>query len=150
MQPNYKLITVKQITPVVLGRELFERCGDEDQQIYINKQKKATLKLLKHGISFIPQALDAKIDLKNASFIFAQPGREFVVRAGNGDWEICFLEQMDGTVCGRCTRYGSHLRWMWDSAAGTFVRDTVSSLCYDVILPFIKKSCDPFKMLTQS
>lgn len=125
------------MTPFHLGKELVKRCGDEDQQQNLTEQGKATRQLIKTVILFIPEAIEAGADLTNTSFIFAQPGREFAIRAGNGDWEFYFSEKEDGKVRGQCIRVGSVWSWMWDCTVGTFVRRVVSAVSYDVILPAI-------------
>ncbi len=128
---------MKKITNFVLGEELLKRCGDEDQQEHLTEQVRATRKFIKAAISFIPEALAAGADFSNASFIFARPGRQFAIRAGNGDWEFYFTEDADGGVRGQCTRVGSVWCWLWESSVGTFVRLVNSTLSRDVILPAI-------------
>ena len=59
--------------------------------------------------------MHAGADLNNASFIFAQPGREFVLKAGHGDWEFYFSQSNDGNIYGRCVRKPM-LRYIWDEA----------------------------------
>ncbi|XP_078381481.1 uncharacterized protein LOC144664251 [Oculina patagonica] len=97
-------IRVKEITSPVLGSELIKRCGNEGQHSHLDEQGKATLKFLRAAISFIPEVIDAGGDLSNTSFIFAQPGREFVPIAGNGDWEFYFSQGSDDGIYGRCVR----------------------------------------------
>lgn len=77
-----------------------------------------TLKFIKTAISFIPEAKKAGTDFTNAAFIFAQPGREFVIKAGNGDWEFYFSQEADGKVRGHCVRKGSLWRYLWDGVGG--------------------------------
>ena len=38
--------------------------------------------------------------------MFMLPGREFVIRAGDGDWEFFFSEDDRGEVSGQCVRKG--------------------------------------------
>ena len=87
-------------------------CGNEGQHPYLDEIGKATLKFLRASISFIPEAMEAGADMRNASFIYAQPGREFVIRAGNGDWEFYFSQKDDEISC-HCVRKPM-FRYVWD------------------------------------
>lgn len=115
---------------------MLRRCGDEEEQQNLDEQRKATLKFIKAAISFIPQALDTGADLSNASFILAQPGRDFVVKAGNGDWEFYFTEKEDGKVHGKCVRTGSIWRWIWNPMKGA-VCDVASIAWNQCVLPAV-------------
>ena len=125
-------IPVSKITPIVLGKELVKRCGNEGRHPYLDRGGQATLKFLRAGISFIPIALDAGADLTNASFIFAQPTKEFVIKSGKGDWEFYFYHGYDGDIYGHCVRKPM-LRYIWDSAMST-VR-SVGSFLIPLVAP---------------
>ncbi|XP_078379076.1 uncharacterized protein LOC144662190 [Oculina patagonica] len=107
------LIHVSTITAPYLGKILVELCGNEGRHPYLDEQGRTTLLFMRAAISFIPFALEAGADLRNASFIFAQPGREFAIKAGKGDWEFYFSQDNDGNICGRCVRKPA-LRYIWD------------------------------------
>lgn len=66
-------------------------------------------------------AFDAGTDFDNVAFIFAQNEREFVIKAGNGDWEFLFQEEDDGRIHGKCYRKGSLWRFLWDQAREVIV-----------------------------
>lgn len=68
---------------------------------------------MRTAISFIPDAQNDGGDMRNAAFILSQPGQEFLIQAGNGDWEFYFAEEEDGRIYGRCVRK-PFLRYMWD------------------------------------
>lgn len=106
-------IYVNEITSPVLGREILRRCGNEGQHPYLDGTGRATLKFLRAAISFIPDAMYDGADLRNTAFIFAQPGREFLIKAGNGDWEFYFSEDEYGDIWGRCVRQPLR-RYLWD------------------------------------
>lgn len=42
--------------------------------------------------------------MTNAAFILSQPSKDFVIKAGDGDWEYIFEEEADGEIYGRCVR----------------------------------------------
>ena len=44
-------------------------------------------------------------DLTNAAFIISHLGKEFIIQAGNGDWEFFFSEDAKDVVHGRCVRF---------------------------------------------
>lgn len=108
-------IFVNEITGPVLGRELVRRCGNEGQHRYLDAAGSTTLRFLRAAISFIPDALDDGADMRNAAFILSQPGREFLIQAGDGDWEFYFAEDQYGQIYGRNVRK-PFLRYMWDNA----------------------------------
>lgn len=112
---------MKEITSPVLGSELIKRCGNEGQHSRLDEEGKTTLKFLRAAISFVPEVIDVGGDLSNASFIFSQPGREFVLIAGNGDWEFYFSQGSDSGIHGRCVRKPT-LRYIWDKASSTIRR----------------------------
>lgn len=108
-------ITVKKITAPVIGGEITRRFGkDEEKWDDLNKADSDTLKFLKAAYSFIPLAVSAGADLNNAAFIFQQIGREFVIKAGDGDWEFLFLVEEDSKIRGNCVRKGAIWRYIWD------------------------------------
>ena len=114
-------IYVNQITSPVLGRELVRRCGNEGQHRYLGDTGYTTLRFLRAAISFIPDALDDGANLRNAAFIFAQPGREFLIQAGRGDWEFYFSEDDRGDISGRCVRKPFR-RYIWDGCRSIICR----------------------------
>ena len=114
-------IDVKRITPIALGAEIRRRFGEEDKRKDLSEREKVTLKFLNAAISFYPLAFDAGTDFDNVVFIFAQNEREFVIKAGNGDWEFLFQEEDDGRIHGKCCRQGSHWRYAWDQAREVIV-----------------------------
>lgn len=75
--------------------------------------------------------------MRNAAFILSQPGREFLIQSGNGDWEFYFSEDQYGEIYGRNVRK-PFLRYAWDgvksvvrrigSAIGGLLSITGSSL----------------------
>ena len=79
-------------------------CGNEGQHPYLDEKKKTSLRFLRAAISFIQDALKDGADLHNAAFIFAQPGTEFFIQAGHGDWEFFFSENQFGVINVRCVR----------------------------------------------
>ena len=83
--------------------------------------RKTTLRFLRAADSFIPDAEDDGADLRNAAFILRQPGREFAIIAGDGDWEYDFCEDADGDIYGRCIRK-PFLRFAWDEVKSTVFR----------------------------
>lgn len=115
--PRDMIFYIKKISSTFLGREITKRCGNEGQHNDLEKNDKTTLKFLQAGISYISEATDMGADLSNAAFIFAQPGREFVFQAGNGDWEFFFSEDLNNTVHGHCVRRGPKQasRGFWNS-----------------------------------
>ena len=107
------MIRLSKITTPYLGKILVQLCGNEGHHPYLDEQGRTTLLFMRAAISFIPLALHAGADLQNASFIFAQPGREFAIKAGNGDWEFYFTQENDGEIYGRCVRKPT-LHYIWD------------------------------------
>ena len=51
--------------------------------------------------------------MRNVAFILCQPRQEFLIQAGNGDWEFYFAEDVNGQIYGRCVRK-PFLRYVWD------------------------------------
>ena len=118
---NYTTILVGEINGRTIGREIIKRCGHEGHHPYLEGEDKATLRFLRAANSFIPDAEDDGADMKNAAFILRQPGREIVLKSGNGDWEYDFCEDSDGEIYGRCIRKPL-LRYVYDKAKGAVVR----------------------------
>ena len=81
----------------------------------------ATLRFLRIASSLIPAARDDGANMRNCAFIFRQPGREFLIISGDGDWEYDFCEDVDGEIYGRCVRK-PFLRYFWDAAKSSVVR----------------------------
>ena len=104
--PSDMIFYVKKISSTFLGKEITKRCGNEGQHNDLEEKDKTTLKFLQAAISYISEATNMGADLSNAAFIFSQPGREFVIQAGNGDWEFFFSEDLKNTVHGHCVRKG--------------------------------------------
>ena len=121
-----------EITVPRLGQVLVRTCGNEGQHPYLSEAGKATLKFLRASITFVPFALDAGADMRNASFLFAQPGREFAIVAGKGDWEFCFSQNSDGDIFGHCVRK-PRLRYIWDGVKSTVRR--VGSFLLPIVGP---------------
>ena len=111
----YTNILVGEINGRTIGREIIKRCGHEGHHPYLGGADKATLRFLRAANSFIPDAEDDGADMKNAAFILRQPGREFVLKSGNGDWEYDFCEDSDGEIYGRCIRQPL-LRYAYNTA----------------------------------
>ena len=59
--------------------------------------------------------------MENTAFILRLPGREIVLKSGDGDWEYDFCEDSDGVIYGRCVRQ-PFLRYIWDSDTSQVVR----------------------------
>ncbi|KAJ7389470.1 hypothetical protein OS493_031439 [Desmophyllum pertusum] len=126
--PDYKQFSkdikhVSQITPSHLGEILIQLCGNEGKHPYLDEQGRSTLQFMRAAIYFIPFAMRAGADLRNASFIFAQPGREFVIKAGQGDWEFYFSQSDDENIHACCVRK-PRLRYIWGTLGtrGLFLR----------------------------
>lgn len=117
--PEDMIFYVKKISSTFLGREITKRCGNEGQHNNLEEKDKTTLRFLQAAISYISEATDLGADLSNAAFIFSQPGREFVIQAGNGDWEFFFSEDLNNTVHGHCVRKGPKqaTRSFWNSCS---------------------------------
>lgn len=114
-------IFVNEITPATLGRQVVRRCGNEGQHGYLDAAGYTTLQFLRAAISFVPDALDDGADMRNAAFILSQPGREFLIQSGNGDWEFYFSEDQYGEIYGRNVRK-PFLRYLWDGAKSVVCR----------------------------
>ena len=114
-------IFVNEITGVTLGRELVRRCGNEGQHRYLDAAGYTTLRFLRAAITFVPDALDDGADMCNAAFILSQPGREFLIQSGSGDWEFFFAEDQYGEIYGRNVRK-PFLRYVWDGAKSLVCR----------------------------
>ena len=121
MQKYQVRICVLDINGRAIGREITRRCGNEGQHLYLNDEDWTTLRFLRAANSFIPDARDDGADMRNCAFILRQPGREFVIISGNGDWEFDFCEDADGEIYGRCVRK-PFLRYVWDGVTSAVVR----------------------------
>ncbi|XP_015780079.1 PREDICTED: uncharacterized protein LOC107357954 [Acropora digitifera] len=117
----YTNILVKEINGCTVGKEIIKRCGNEGHHPHLRSEDKATLRFLRAANSFIPDAENDGADMKNAAFILRQPGREFVLKSGNGDWEYDFCEDSDGQIYGRCIRKPL-LSFVYDKTTSTVVR----------------------------
>ena len=137
------IVRVDKISSTVLGKEIVKRCGIEGQHGNLNEDDQTTLKFLRAAISFISNANDMCADLTNAAFIISQPGKEFIIQAGNGDWEFFFSEDAKDVVHGCCVREGpkqfssrkdcnSYFRnlfsW-WSQTPNTVVRGPLALTC---------------------
>ena len=118
---NYTIILVGEINGRTVGREIVKRCGHEGYHPYLEGEDEATLRFLRAANCFIRDAEDDGADMKNAAFILRQPGREIVLKSGNGDWEYDFCEDSDGEIYGRCIRQPL-LRYAYDKAKSAVVR----------------------------
>lgn len=114
-----------KITALALGAEV-RKIEDES---YPDGHDETTIKFLKAAIHFLPMALDDGADLTNAVFLFAQAGKEFVVKAGRGDWEYYFSEENSNQITGKCVRK-PWLRFFWDKVSSAVCRfgETLLSL----------------------
>ena len=100
------IFRVDKISSIVLGKEIVKRCGTEGQHGNLSEDDQTTLKFMRAAISFISNAKKMCADLTNAAFIISQPGKEFIIQAGNGDWEFFFSEDAKDVVHGCCVRKG--------------------------------------------
>ena len=113
-----------QVTPPVLGQEVIKRCGEEgsEKRQQLNNAGKTTLRFLTAAIDFIPMAMDDGADMKNVAFIFAQPGKQYLIKAGKGDWEFYFAQDANtGNVYGRCVHI-TMAHYIWDMITSVFRR----------------------------
>lgn len=117
-QRNVRIV-VNKITSPVLGAEV-RKVEDRGR---LSEHDRTKIKFLKAAINFLPMAMDDGADLRNALFIFAQPGREFTVKAGKGDWEYYFSEEGFNNITGKCVHRPT-LRFIWNG-----ITSTVSRLC---------------------
>ncbi|CAH3145341.1 unnamed protein product [Porites evermanni] len=114
-------VRILEINGRAIGREITRRCGNEGQHRYLNNVDWTTLRFLRAANSLLPDARDDGANMRNCAFILRQPGREFVIISGNGDWEYDFSEDADGEIYGRCVRK-PFLRYAWDGAKSAVVR----------------------------
>ncbi|XP_029185134.2 uncharacterized protein LOC114953138 [Acropora millepora] len=120
---------VQEITVVELGRFLVETCGNEDRHPSLDETGKITLKFLRASIAFIPKAIvNFGGNMRNVSFIYAQPGNKFVITAGNGDWEFYFSQSEDGDKISCSCRRKPMWRYLWDGVDWAFSQFVPSSL----------------------
>lgn len=73
--------------------------------------------------------------MRNSAFILRQPGREFVLKSGKGDWEYDFCEDYDGVIYGRCVRK-PFLHFAWDKAKSAVVR--IFRFVASLVIPTVK------------
>lgn len=106
-----------KITSPVLGAEVRR----VENKMYLDDHDQTTIKFLKAAIHFLPTAMEDGADLTNAIFLFAQSGSEFVIKAGNGDWEYYFSEEYPDQITGRCVRK-PWLKFFWDKAKSIVCR----------------------------
>jgi len=143
---NYQVqIRVQEINGRAIGREITRRCGNEGQHRYLNDVDWTTLRFLRAANSFIPDARDDGANMRNCAFILRQPGREFVIISGNGDWEYDFSEDADGEIYGRCVRK-PFLRYVWDGTKSLVVR--VISFAASTAAGFLTGGLSGFRALT--
>lgn len=122
MAPDFEKnvrIVVYKITSPALGAEVRKL----ESKGRLTEHDRTTIKFFKAAINFLPTAMEDGADLTNALFIFAQPGREFTVKAGKGDWEYYFSEEGYNNITGKCVRR-PWLRFVWNG-----ITSTVSRLC---------------------
>ena len=107
---NGDVVRVDHLTSPVLGKELSKRCGEggSEQRLNLNNGGRRVLRFLTEVILLMPVVM-IEADLQNTAFIFAQPGKEFVIVAGDGDWEFYFAESVDGDIC--CTLKRMPRKW---------------------------------------
>ena len=130
----YTNILVGEINGRTIGREIIKRCGHEGRHAYLEGEDEAFLRFLRAANSFIPDAEDDGADMKNAAFILRQPGREIVLKSGNGDWEYDFCEDSDGEIYGRCIRKPLFHN-VYDKATAAVV--TISTFAVVTLLPIL-------------
>ena len=119
---NYEVtIPVQEINGRAIGREITRRFGNEGQHRYLNDVDLTTLRFLRAANSFVHDAYDDGADMRNCAFILRQRGKEFVITAGNRDWEYDFCEEQNGVIYGRCVRK-PFLRYFYDKAKSCVVR----------------------------
>ena len=114
MQHYNDVIKVREISNVAIGQVEVRRCGNEgspwrryeDNEITYEEYMaiETRRRILRAARSFIQDAQDDGADMKNAAFILSIPGRDFVIKAGDGDWEYIFEEDEYGVIYGRCVR----------------------------------------------
>ncbi|XP_022777520.1 uncharacterized protein LOC111318938 [Stylophora pistillata] len=104
---NYRK-NVCQITSPVLGAEVRR----VENKMYLDGHDQTTIKFLKAAIHFLPTAMEDGADLTNALFRFVQWGSEFVIKAGNGDWEYYFSEEYPDQITDKCVRR-PWLKFLW-------------------------------------
>lgn len=124
--PRDQIIEVNEISSGVLGREITKRCGNEGNHGNLKRSGQTTLRFLRAAITVREEAIEAGADLTNAAFIFSVPGREFVIRAGDGDWEFFLSEDDKDEIHGQCVRKGKTktlLQSVWNGCryVGRFV-----------------------------
>ena len=124
-------IRVREISKVTIGQVEVRRCGNEGSPSRRLRQREitheeyyaieTTRRILRAARSFIPDAQEDGADMKNAAFILSIPGRDFIIKAGDGDWEYVFEEGQDGEIYGRCVRE-TLTRYIYNRATNTIGR----------------------------
>ena len=112
---------VNEISGLAIGKQIVKLCGNEGCHFYLNGVARKTLRFLNAANTFVPDARDDGANMRNCAFILRQPGSEFVIISGNGDWEYDFSEAADGKIYGRCRRM-PFARYAWDAAKSAVVR----------------------------
>ena len=131
LQHYSDVIRVREISKVTIGREEVRRCGNEGSALRRLRQREITFeeyyaiettrRILRAARSFIPDAQEDGADMNNAAFILSIPGRDFVIKAGNGDYEYVFEEGDDGKIYGRCVRQ-RFIRYAYNGVTNTISR----------------------------
>ena len=131
MQHYNDEIEFREISKVTIGQVEVRRCGNEgsawrryrDNEITYEEYNsiETTRKILRAARSFIPDAQEDGADMKNTAFILSIPGRDFVIKAGDGDWEYVFERGEDGEIYGRCVRE-TFPRYIYNKATNTIGR----------------------------
>ena len=123
--PRNAKIIVNKITSLVLGAEV-RKVEDRGRP---SEHDRTKIKFLKAAINLLPMAMENGADLRSALFIFSQPGREFTVKAGKGDWEYSFSEDSINSIADKCVRK-PWLRFIWNgtTSTGSRVCDPLLSL----------------------
>ena len=75
---------VGKISATTLGKEIIRRCGNEGQCDSNTHAQSLIRNFLQAGITFLPDAEKAGVDLSKVTFIMALPGSEFVLKSGSG------------------------------------------------------------------
>ena len=122
---------VREISKVAMGKVEVRRCGNEgsawrryeDNAITYEEYKaiETTRRILRAARSFIPGAQEDEADMRDAAFILSILGRDFVIKAGDGDWEYVFEEDVYGVIYGRCVRQ-TFPRYIYNKATNTIGR----------------------------
>lgn len=125
------MIRVNEITQPAIGRVELRRCGNEgrawrqymDNEITTEAYQaiETTRRILRAAMSFIPDAEEDGAVMTNTAFILSIPGRDFAIKAGNGDWEYIFEKGEDGEIYGRNVRE-TFFRYVYRTATNMIQR----------------------------